>query len=126
VTDAAAVAVGAAAVVTGTVLMNQNQNSGPDYVVSPDGTAYPVPKGASGPTDVVNPAGNVTGSAFTGGTGGANGQVSSMRLMDPTPPRGNSPGYPNGYVKYENSNGQGVDPYTGRTLPNSQSHFPIQ
>lgn len=47
-----------------------------------------------------------------------------MRIMDPTPPRGASPGYPNNYIKYENINKQGVD--TGRTLPNSQSHFPIQ
>lgn len=37
--------------------------------------------------------------------------------------RGKSPGYPDGYVKYENQSGQGVDPYTGRTLPNSKSHF---
>jgi len=49
-----------------------------------------------------------------------------MRTMDPTPPRGASPGYPNEYIKYENSAGQGVDPYTGRTIPNSQSHFPIK
>jgi len=97
----------------------------PDFVVSPDGTAFPVPKGATGPTPVVNSAGNQTGSAFTGGSGGANGQVSTMRMMDPTPPRGASPGYPNGYIKYENSMGQGVDPYTGRTIPNSRSHFPI-
>ena len=48
-----------------------------------------------------------------------------MRIMDPTPPRGASPGYPNGYIKYENMVGQGVDPYTGKTLPNSRSHFPL-
>ncbi len=57
-----------------------------------------------------------------------NGQVTTMRIMDPTPARGGSPGYPNGYIKYENSASpkpQGVDPYTGKTLPNSQSHFPI-
>ncbi len=95
----------------------------PDFVVSPGGTAFPVPKGATGPTPVINPAGNQTGSAFTGGSGGANGQVSTMRMMNPTPPRGASPGYPNGYIKYENPSGQGVNPYTGRTLPDSQSHF---
>ncbi len=99
--------------------------SGPDFVVSPGGTAYPVPKNAAGPSDVINPAGKRTGSAFTGGKGGANGQVDTMRIMDPTPPRGKSPGYPNGYIKYENKAGQGVDPYTGRTIPNSQSHYPI-
>lgn len=97
-------------------------------MVSPNGTAFPVPKGATGPTPVTNPAGNQTGVAFTGGAGGANGQVTTMRIMNPTPPRGSSPGYPNGYIKYENSalpKPQGVDPYTGKTLPNSQSHFPI-
>ncbi len=97
----------------------------PNFIVSPGGTAYPVPRGATGPTPVVNPAGTVTGSAFTCGKGGANGQVNTMRVMNPTPPRGTSPGYPDGYIKYENNLGQGVDPYSGRTLPNSQSHFPL-
>jgi len=45
--------------------------------------------------------------------------------MNPTPARGKSPGYPKEYIKYENKAGQGVDPYTGRTLPNKNSHFPI-
>ncbi|MFO0699952.1 MAG: RHS repeat-associated core domain-containing protein [Nitrospira sp.] len=98
----------------------------PDFVVSPGGTTYPVPKGAQGPTPVINPAGKQTGMAYKGGAGGANGQVTTMRVMDSTAPRGNSPGYPNGYVKYENQSGQGVNPYTGRTLPNTQSHFPIK
>jgi RHS repeat-associated protein len=100
----------------------------PDFVVSPSGTAFPVPKGATGPTPVLNPAGKQTGVAYTGGAGGANGKVSTMRIMDPTPAKGSSPGYPNGYIKYENSASpkpQGVDPYSGKTLPNSQSHFPI-
>lgn len=96
-----------------------------DFIVTPKGTAFPVPKGAQGPTAVVNASGTVTGTAYTGGTGGANGQVDTIRIMNPTPPRGSSPGYPNGYIKYENNSGQGVDPYTGRTLPNSQSHFPV-
>ncbi|WP_406600534.1 SpvB/TcaC N-terminal domain-containing protein [Leptospira sanjuanensis] len=97
----------------------------PDFIVSPDGTTFPVPKGATGPTPVSNKAGNITGSAYTGGKGGANGQVSTMRIMDPTLPKGNSPGYPNGYIKYMNNAKQGVDPYTGKTLPNAQSHFGI-
>jgi RHS repeat-associated protein len=96
----------------------------PNFAVSSRGTVFPIPSGARGPVPVKNPSGNVTGSAFTGGNGGANGQVCTVRFMDATPPRGASPGYPNGYVKYENATGQGVDPYTGRTLPNSQSHFP--
>jgi len=99
---------------------------GPDYVVSPNGTAFPVPKGAAGPSPVLNQAGKLTGSAFKGGRGGTNGQVNSMRLMNPTTPRGSSPGYPNGYIKYENRDRQGVDPYTGQTIPNSISHFPIE
>jgi RHS repeat-associated protein len=100
--------------------------SGPNYVVSPSGTAFPVPSGASGPTPVINPGGNQTGVAFTGGTGGSNGQVATMRMMDPTPAKGNSPGYPGGYIKYENAGKQGVDPYSGKTLPNSKSHFPVK
>ena len=103
-------------------------NKAPNFIVAPGGTAFPVPKGASGPTPVFNQAGKQTGDAFTDGAGGANGQVTTMRIMDPTPSRGASPGYPNGYIKYENSalpKPQGVDPYTGKTLPNSQSHFPI-
>lgn len=105
-----------------------NSSAAPNFIVSPGGTAFPVPRGATGPTPVINPSGNQTGVAFTGGNGGANGQVSTMRVMGPTDARGNSPGYPNGYIKYENSaqrRPQGVDPYTGKTLPNSQSHFPI-
>jgi hypothetical protein len=70
--------------------------------VSPGGTAYPVPKGAQGPKPGINPQGKQTGTAFTGGKGGANKQVDTMRIMDPTPPRGKSPGYPEGYIKYEN------------------------
>jgi RHS repeat-associated protein len=100
-----------------------------DFVVSPGGTAFPVPKGAHGPTPVINDAGKQTGVAYTGGAGGASGQVSTMRVMDPTQPKGKSPGYPDGYVKYENSatpTPQGVDPYTGKTLSNSKSHFPIK
>lgn len=104
---------------------NGPPSNAPDFIVSPGGTAFPVPRGATGPTPVINPTGRQTGSAFTGGRGGANQQVDALRVMDPTPPRGSSPGYPRGYIKYENSAGQGVDPYTGRTVPNSQSHFPI-
>ncbi|NOH29412.1 RHS repeat-associated core domain-containing protein [Vibrio mediterranei] len=111
----------------GSALPNVTKGAGkaPDFVVSPGGTAFPVPKGATGPTPVVNPGGKTTGSAFTGGKGGTNGKVDTIRIMDPTPPRGKSPGYPNGYIKYENKSGQGVDPYTGRTLSNKDSHFPI-
>ena len=97
----------------------------PNFIVAPNGTVFPVPKGATGPSPVVNPGGNHTGTAYTGGSGGVNGQVDTIRIMNPTPARGNSPGYPNGYIKYENRGGQGVDPYSGRTVPNSQSHYPV-
>jgi len=105
--------------------VGKTSDKAPDFVVSPGGTAFPVPKGATGPASVVNPGGKTTGNAFTGGKGGVNGKVDTMRIMNPTPPRGKSPGYPNGYIKYENKSGQGVDPYTGRTLSNKDSHFPI-
>jgi len=104
---------------------SSNPNS-VSFIVSPNGTAYPVPRGATGPTPVINQFGNQTGVAFTGGRGGANGSVSTIRLMDPTTPRGRSPGYPNGYIKYENAARQGVDPHTGRTISRSQAHYPIQ
>jgi len=58
---------------------------------------------------VINDFGNQTGVAFTGGAGGANGQVNTLRLMDPTPPRGASPGYPNGYVECMHSGNPMVD-----------------
>lgn len=103
--------------------------SGPNYIVSPGGTAYPVPKGATGPVPVVNAAGKVTGSAFTGGVGGANNQVSTMRIMNATPLKGNAPAYPSGYIKYEkiqpDGRLQGVNPYTGQTGSRSGTHFPI-
>lgn len=100
--------------------------SSPNFVVSSNGTTFPVPSGSTGPSPVTNPAGKQTGVAFTGGAGGANQQVATMRMMDPTPPRGASPGYPAGYIKYENAGKQGVDPYSGKTLPNAKSHFPIK
>ena len=97
----------------------------PDFIVSPKGTAYPVPKGAQGPKPVINPQGKQTGTAFTGGKGGANEQVDTMRIMDPTSPRGESPGSPKGYIKYENVKKQGVNPYTGKTGSKPATHFDI-
>lgn len=98
----------------------------PNFVVDRSGQTFPVPQGARGPVPVVNNAGNQTGVAFTGGTMGQNGQVSQIRLMNATPPRGASPGYPNGYVVYGNSAGQNVVPSTGRSnAPQSMMHFPL-
>ena len=96
-----------------------------DFVVTPGGTVVPVPAGATGPVPVVNQAGNTTGFAFVGGSGGENGQVSTVRIMDPAPAKGKSPAYPNGYAKYENATGQGVDPNSGKTLPQTQAHYPL-
>ncbi len=95
--------------------------------MSPGGTAFPVPSGAAGPLPVINRFGAQTGVAFTGGKGGANMQVNAIRIMNPTPPRGSSPGYPTGYITYQNSRTppQAVNPYTGRTVPPEQAHFPI-
>lgn len=114
-----------ACVVHNTCGPNAQPQPGPRFVVTPKGTAIPVPEGATGPVPVVNPAGKTTGFAYTGGKGGANGKVSTVRIMDPTPPRGASPGYPNGYAKYENAAKQGVDAVSGKTLPNSESHLPL-
>jgi hypothetical protein len=106
------------------ILVHNQQSQGPTFIVDPGGTVYPVPTGATGPTPVINPAGNQTGVAFTGGSGGANGQVSTMRIMDPV--TSGKYQYPDGYVKYENANGQGVDPYTGKTGSKPDTHFPMK
>lgn len=100
----------------------------PDFVVSPNGTAYPVPAGAQGPVPVINRAGNQTGTAYTGGRGGGSldNRVDTIRLMDPTPARGGAPAYENGYIKYENRSGQGVNPLTGKTVPNTENHYPVK
>ena len=97
----------------------------PDFLVTPGGTAFPVPQGATGPVPVLNRTGNRTGTAFTGGRGGANGQVDTIRVMQPTAARGRSPGYPHGYITYQNAGKQGVNPSTGRTGPRDATHFPI-
>src|SRR5712691_8443514 len=99
--------------------------SAPDFLVTPGETAFPVPPGATGPVSVLNRAGNRTGTAFTGGSGGANGQVDTIRMMNATAARGRSPGYPHGYITYQNAGRQGVNPYTGRTGPRDETHFPI-
>jgi RHS repeat-associated protein len=121
-------------VATGTPASTSQQgavNTGPMplIVVSPGGDAIPVPNGAAGPVPVVNPQGNTTGFGYTGGSGG-NGlsdNTTGVRIMDPTPARGASPGYPNGYVSYGNSSGQTVNGQTGQTVPRSDpsAHVPL-
>lgn len=64
--------------------------------------------------------------AFCRGNG-LNPRVSSVRVMNPTLPKGPSPGYPNGYVNYMNKGGQAVNPYTGQTVPKNSPwwHIPL-
>jgi RHS repeat-associated protein len=81
----------------------------PNFIVTPDGTVYPVPEGATGP----EPTRNGRGMQFQGGSGG-NGlspRTTGFRFMDPV--TSGSYQYPNGYGSYNNSNGQAVNPYTG-------------
>ena len=116
-TAGAAIQVGAAKNV-GAIL------STPLVVVTPGGDAVQVYSGASGPSPVVNGSGNVTGHQYQGGSGGEgmSPNTTGVRITDPTPSRGASPGYPNGYVSYNNSANpkpQTVNPQTGRTAPKS-------
>lgn len=98
----------------------------PSYLGQKSGPAIPVPEGATGPTPIG------TGVKYTGGSGG-NGldpRVSNLRIMDPTMPRGPSPGYPNGYANYSNGSvptPQSVNPYTGETVCRSDPwwHIPL-
>ena len=57
-------------------------HNGPSFIVSPNGTVFPVPPGAVGPSPVLNRAGIQTGVAFTGGAGGANGQVRTRQEIN--------------------------------------------
>ncbi len=99
---------------------------GPSFVVTPKGEAIPVPKGAVGST----PALNGKGFQYTGGSGGPGlaPKVTGVRIMDPTPPKGRSPGYPGGNVSYFNKANQTVNPTTGRTISPSDPmwHIPLK
>jgi hypothetical protein len=104
---------------SGVLVHNQ---TGPTFIVDQGGVVFPVPQGATGLVPVINSASVQTGVAFTGGNGGTNGQVASMRLMDsPSGKYGSL--YPNGYIKYENASGQGVNPYSGKTVSRADAHF---
>ncbi len=96
-------------------------HNGPGFIVTANGTVFPVPEGAVGP----GPVNSGNGFSFTGGSGG-NGlspQTTGLRIMDPTL------SYPNGYGVYMNSatpTAQTVNPYTGRTISPSDplAHIP--
>jgi hypothetical protein len=94
-------------------------------MVTPQGDVVAVPQGATGPM----PLRTGKGVQYTDGSNGhgLDPRVSDVRIMDPTPPRGQSPGYPGGYVSYSNSRGQTVHPYTGRTIAPDDpfGHIPL-
>jgi hypothetical protein len=86
----------------------------PDFIVTPSGTAIPVPSGAIGPTPTVNSSGSTVGFEFTGGSGGAgmNAKVDGVRIMEANQHQGSR-------AVYMNQSRQTVDPSTGRTVPNA-------
>ncbi|MBF6570931.1 MAG: RHS repeat-associated core domain-containing protein [Candidatus Binataceae bacterium] len=62
------------------------------------------------------PTRNLRGNIFPYGRG-------SIRLMGPKPePPWNAP---NGYVVFQNSDGQAINPTTQQTVPKSESHYPL-
>jgi hypothetical protein len=91
----------------------------PRFIAPSDGPAIEIPPGYVGRV-----ADNGRGQVWQlpGSTGNAN----SVRIMDPTPPSGPSPGYPNGYVRIMNPHGQPIDPATGRPGSKATSHIPIK
>jgi hypothetical protein len=109
---------------------NGGGGTSPSFIATAEGEVIIVPKGASGPTPVVNPQARVTGSAYTGGSGGQglDPRVTSVRVMNPTPPAGPSPGYPGGYVVYQNAARQTVNPFSGQTVPRADpfAHIPLK
>jgi hypothetical protein len=73
----------------------------PDFIVSPGGSAFPAPKGASGSF----PAESGKGFQFTEGTGGhgLSPSTTDVRIMDPVTTGKYQ--YPSGYGSYGNEAG---------------------
>ncbi|MGN3967440.1 hypothetical protein ACS0ZG_37245 [Burkholderia gladioli] len=93
----------------------------PNFIVTPNGVAYPVPSGATGPAL----ANNGKGMQFQGGSGG-NGlspNTTGFRFMDPI--TSGPYQYPYGYGSYNNANGQAVNPLTGKTIPKTDPMWHI-
>ena len=93
-----------------------------NFIVTKEGTVFPVPKGAIGPF----PTSNYQGIQFVGGKGGYGfeSRAFGFRFMDPI-----TTGkyiYPKGYGNYFNRNGQAINPYTGRTLEPSDPMWHIR
>jgi RHS repeat-associated protein len=96
----------------------------PGFIVSKGGTAFPVPKGATGPF----PATSGKGFQFIEGVGG-NGlspKVTGFRFMDPVTTGKFQ--YPGGYGSYFNKAGQTINPFTGQTISPSNPwwHIPAK
>ena len=103
----------------------------PDFAATENGDVIPLPAGSRGPVPVRSrTSGQTTGSAYVEGSGGGSldPAVSDVRIMGPTPARGGSPGYPDGYVTYGRSTGQTVNPRTGRTVSRGDpaAHIPLR
>lgn len=90
-----------------------------DFVVSPSGLVLPVPEGSGDCVPLYYKSGQLKGYAFRGSS-----QV--LRLMYPVPAHGACPGYPQGYAKYDDLQGRGIDPYTGLPLSNKFSHYSLE
>jgi hypothetical protein len=93
-------------------------HNGPAFIVTPNGTVFPVPAGAVGPSPLPSGA---SGFQLTGGAGGngLNSRVTSLSFRDPNWNQG-------ARASYYNASGQKVDPYTGRTIGNADplAHIP--
>ncbi|MBS1910948.1 MAG: hypothetical protein JST22_03085 [Bacteroidetes bacterium] len=88
---------------------NTAGTSSPSIIVTPKGQAIIVPEGATGPTPTRAP-----GAQYTGGSGGKglNPRTTGVRIMEENANQGPR-------AVYMNQNGQTVNPYTGKTVPNS-------
>jgi hypothetical protein len=95
-----------------------------DLIATEGGSVIEVPRGAMGQS----PVNTGRGSQFTGGSGGGglHPNVSNVHVMDPTPPRGPSTGYPNGDVNDSNAAGQTVNPYVGQTIGKADPWWDMQ
>ncbi|WP_198938730.1 hypothetical protein [Mycobacterium sp. NS-7484] len=93
----------------------------PEAIVGPGNESLPVvPPGATG-TVADNGKGMVY--EIPAGTEGLDSRVARVRVMDPTTTGDYQ--YPGGYVSYENSAGQAVNPVTGRTISRSDPYWHI-
>jgi RHS repeat-associated protein len=94
-------------------------HNGPSFAVSPNGTVFPIPNGATpGPLPSGKP-----GIWYGNGAGGngLNSRVTDFSIRDGNAAQGTST-----RASYYNASGQKVDPFTGRTISNSDpmAHIP--